>query len=252
MEERSGRPVELRHDDALGAVDDEGAVVRHQRNVAEVDLLLLDVADGFDAGLGIFVPDDETDGDLERDRVGHTPLLALVDVVLELHRNRVAANVTDVAASLVRLAAAGAEHLVVTVRIGHERRPTAAAGLAQVMQPGELAALALPVADRILDELERGILAEIANRKDRLEHRLQARIPPLGGQAVHLQESLVRFPLDLDQVRNLNRGPDLGEILAFAVDVLGKAVHRWTSRQCCVRGAWCSGMPGRRYPGRTP
>ena len=36
--------MELRDDDPLGAVDDERAVVGHQRDVAEVDLLLLGVA----------------------------------------------------------------------------------------------------------------------------------------------------------------------------------------------------------------
>ena len=165
---------------------------------------------------------------------------------------RVAADVTDFATGLVDFAAAGAQHLMVAVRIGYERRPAVAARLAQMMQPGKLAALAFPVADRILDEFERGVLTEIADRKDRLEHRLQARVLPLGGQAVHLQESLVRFPLDLDQVRNRNRGLDLREILAFAIDILRKAVHRWTSRQCCVRGAWCSEMPRRRRLGWTP
>ena len=52
VEEHAGRAVQLADDDALGAVDDERAVVRHQRDVAEVDLLLLDVADGLGAGLG--------------------------------------------------------------------------------------------------------------------------------------------------------------------------------------------------------
>jgi len=44
VEEHAGATVELRHDDAFGAVDDEGAGVRHQRDLAEVDFLLLDVA----------------------------------------------------------------------------------------------------------------------------------------------------------------------------------------------------------------
>ena len=41
-----GRAVELRDDDPLGPVDDERAVLGHHRDLAEVDLLLLDVADG--------------------------------------------------------------------------------------------------------------------------------------------------------------------------------------------------------------
>ena len=43
LEEHAGRTVKLRDDDALGAVDDEGAGVGHERNLAHVDLLLLDV-----------------------------------------------------------------------------------------------------------------------------------------------------------------------------------------------------------------
>ena len=147
VEERARRAVELRHDDALGAVDDERAVVRHQRDVAEVDLLLLDVANRLDAGVRILVPDDETDRDLERHGVGHAALLALVDVVLQLHPDRLAADVTDVAARLVLLAAARAQHLVIAVRIGDERGAAVAARLAQVMQTRQLAALAFPVAD---------------------------------------------------------------------------------------------------------
>ena len=45
IEEHARRAVQLADDDALGAVDDERAGVGHQRDLAEVDLLLLDVAD---------------------------------------------------------------------------------------------------------------------------------------------------------------------------------------------------------------
>src|SRR4030095_16425930 len=157
VEEGARRAVELRDDDALGAVDDERPVLRHQRDVAEIDLLLLDVADGLDAGLGVLVPDDETDGDLQRHGVGHAALLALVDVVLQLEADGVAADVADVATRLVGLAAARAQDLAVAVGIGNQRRAAIAARLAQVVQALQLAALALPIADRILDELERRV-----------------------------------------------------------------------------------------------
>src|SRR5262249_30792345 len=217
--------VEVGHDHAVGAVDDERAVLRHQRDVAEVDLLLLDVADGLDARLGILVPDHEADRHLQRHGVGHAALLALVDVVLQLETDRVAADVTDVPARLVRLAAARAEDLAVAVRIGNQGRAAVAARLAQVVQPLQLAALALPVADRVFDELERRVLAEVRNRKDRLEHRLQPGVLALRRQTVHLQEALVGLFLDFNQVRNRYGRLDLREIDALAVDVLGKAVH---------------------------
>ena len=232
VEEGARRAVQLRDDDALGAVDDEGAVLGHQRDVAEVDLLLLDVADGLDAGLGVLVPDHQADRHLQRHGVGHAALLALVDVVLQLQADGVAADVTDVAARLVALAAARAEHFAVAVRVGDQRRAAVAARLAQVVQAGQLAALALPVADRVFDELERRVLAEVADRKDRLEHRLQTRVLALARQTVHLQEAFVGFLLDLDQVRDRNGRLDFREVDALAVDVLGKAVHALkTSRE---------------------
>src|SRR5262249_42713736 len=155
-----------------GAVDHERAVLGHQRDVAEVDLLLLDVAGGLEAGLRILFPDYEAGGHLQRHGAGPAALPALADVVLELEADGVAAEVADVAARLVRLAAARAQHLAVAVGVGNQGRAAVAARLAQVMEPLQLAALALPVADRIFDELERRVLAEVADREDRLEHRL--------------------------------------------------------------------------------
>src|SRR5207249_6479294 len=88
-------------------------------------------------------------------------------VVLQLQADGVAADVADVAARLVRFAAARAEHLAVAVRIRDQRRAAVAARLAQMMQSLQLAALALPVPDRVLDELERRVLAEVADWEDR-------------------------------------------------------------------------------------
>src|SRR6185369_2496029 len=148
-----------------------------------------------------------------------------VDVVLQLEADGVAADVTDVAARLVALAAARTQDLAVAVGVGNQGRAARAARFAQVMQPLQLAALALPVADGVLDELEGRVLAEVADRKDRLEHRLETRVLALARQTVHLQETLVGLFLDLDQVRDRNGRFDLREIDALTVDVLGKAVH---------------------------
>ena len=81
VEEHAGRTVHLRDDDALGAVDDEGAVRRHERHVAHVDVLLLDVLDRLGAGLLVHIEHDQAQLHLERRREGHVALLALVDVV---------------------------------------------------------------------------------------------------------------------------------------------------------------------------
>ncbi len=84
VEEHAGRTVHLRDDDALGAVDDERALVRHQRNVAEIDVLLLDVLDRFRAGFLIRFEHDEAQLHLQRRGVGHVALLAFLDVEFRL------------------------------------------------------------------------------------------------------------------------------------------------------------------------
>ena len=81
VEEDARRAVHLGDDDALGAVDDEGAVVGHERHVAHVDVLLLDVLDRAGAGIRIDVEHDEPQRHLERRGIGHAALAALVDVV---------------------------------------------------------------------------------------------------------------------------------------------------------------------------
>src|ERR1700733_2706251 len=80
LEKYAGRTMQLRHDNALGAVHHEGAVAGHQRNFAEIDFLLLDVLDRAAAVLD--VPDDELNLDLQRRGVSHPTLMAFLDVVL--------------------------------------------------------------------------------------------------------------------------------------------------------------------------
>ena len=82
LEHHARRAVQLADDDALGAVDDEGAEVGEQRQLAEIDLLLDDVARPLDA-VDLLV-DDELQRRLERRRVGHVALDALLDGVLRL------------------------------------------------------------------------------------------------------------------------------------------------------------------------
>jgi len=84
VEKDPGRPMELAHDHPLGAVDDESALLGHQRDLAEVDLLLLDVAHGAQPGLLVDVPDHQPDPHLHRRRKGHPALPALVHVELGL------------------------------------------------------------------------------------------------------------------------------------------------------------------------
>ncbi len=154
LEEDAGRAVELRHDHALGAVDDEGAILRHQRNVAEEDFLLLDVADRLGAGLGILVVNGEAHRHLERGGVGHAALFALRLVVLQLQADRVAALVAEVRRVLVVGAALVAKHIAWMERVGNHHRAAMDAGGAEVMQALQMAAFALPVADGEIHKVE--------------------------------------------------------------------------------------------------
>ena len=85
IKEHARRAMELAHHHALCAVDDEGTADGHQGDLPEENLLLLDIAnDGLLAILGGGVVDDELDRHLDRGRVAHPPLPALVHVVLGL------------------------------------------------------------------------------------------------------------------------------------------------------------------------
>src|SRR5882724_180439 len=225
-EEDARAPVELGDDDPLGAVDDERAVVGHQRDVAEVDLLLLGVAHHAGAGLRVLVVDEEPEGDLQGHGEGHAALLAVGDRVLELQVDRVAADVALGDPVLVDETALGAGDRLLVRMVGHDLRAAVGAGHPQIFQALQLSALALPVADRVLDEVERAGLPEVREGEDAREDRLQALVRPLFRQEIHLQKALVGPPLDVDEVRNRQRRRDAGEIFALAIALNEGFIHR--------------------------
>ncbi len=75
LEEDSRGAVQLRDDDALGAVDDEGAVAGHERDLAHVDLLLLHFLHGRLGSLAVH--DGEAHFRAQRGGEGEAALLAL-------------------------------------------------------------------------------------------------------------------------------------------------------------------------------
>jgi hypothetical protein len=81
IEENARAAVHLRNDDALGAVDHEGAVLGHERHVAHVDVLLLDVLDGLRAGILVHLEHDQPQCHLERRSESHAALLTFLNVV---------------------------------------------------------------------------------------------------------------------------------------------------------------------------
>ena len=224
-EEDARRAVELADDDPLRPVDDEGPVLRHQRDVAVVDLLLLDVADGLGARLRVLVPDHEADGDLEGDGERHAPLLALVHVVLELQPDRLVAGLAGDGVVLVEVAALRAVDLAVPARVVDDRGRAERAGPPELVEPHEAPALALPVPDRVVHELERAVLPQVGDREDALEDRLQPRVLAVLGEDAHLQEALVGVLLDLDQIGDRDRRLDLREVDPLPVHVLGRRRH---------------------------
>ena len=124
-----------------------------KRNVAEEDFLFFNIADGLVAGLGVLVVNRQAHGDLERRGEGHAALLALLLVVFQLQAHRVAALVAEVGRVLVIGAALLAEHVAGQEGIGDHHGAAMHAGRAQVVQSLQVSALALPVADRVVDEI---------------------------------------------------------------------------------------------------
>ena len=82
VEQDARRTVHLADDHALGAVDDEGAVLRHERHVAHVNVLLLDIEHRPGFGIGVHLEHDQAQRHAHRRRIGDAALAALVGVEL--------------------------------------------------------------------------------------------------------------------------------------------------------------------------
>src|SRR4029453_11379545 len=84
VEEHAGRALQVADDRALGAVDDERALVGHERQLAQVHFLAPLLADRLGLGFLVVIEDDEPQRDLQRDREGHPAVVAFLDRVLRL------------------------------------------------------------------------------------------------------------------------------------------------------------------------
>ena len=81
VEQDARRAVHLADDDPLGAVDDEGAVHGHERHVAHVHVLLLDIDDRLGLGVGVDLERGQAQRDAHRRGIGQPALAALVGVI---------------------------------------------------------------------------------------------------------------------------------------------------------------------------
>ena len=80
IEKDAGAAMQLRDDDAFGAVDDERAVVCHERQFTQIHFLFAHVLDGLLGAACFLVEHHETNFDAQRCRIGQTAKLAFLDV----------------------------------------------------------------------------------------------------------------------------------------------------------------------------
>src|SRR5207245_2905946 len=118
-------------------------------------------------------------------------------------------------AHVIERAALGAEGLARSQWIDLDRRATSLAFGAQIIETFEPAAFTLPVADLVLDEVERRSATKIRDGEHRFEYGLQTGALPFFREKVHLQKTIVGFALDLDQIRDPNGGRNFGKVHAF-------------------------------------
>ncbi len=82
IEQHARRTVHLADDHAFGAVDDKGAVLGHERHVAHVDVLLLDIEHGAGFGFIVHFEHDQPQRHLHRRSIGDAALAAFGGVEL--------------------------------------------------------------------------------------------------------------------------------------------------------------------------
>jgi hypothetical protein len=117
------------------------------------------------------------------------------------------------------------------------------------METFEVSALALPVADGVVHELELRDIAKVRNREHGLEDRLKAAVVALAGQLIHLQEAIVRALLHFNQIGNLNRCWNFAEVKTSATSTVVIVRHydswnllrlRCSAARPCRRIALCA------------
>ena len=211
-EEHARRALELADDDPLDAVEDERPLLGHERDVAEIDFLLLDVLEPLGLGRRVLFPGHELDLELERDGVGVAFLDALHRRVLDPETDAVAAVLAERQLDLPGRAAERADFLLGELHPRGEERLAGVALGPGVLDPLEPAALALPGPDGIAEELQLRRFLEVGDGEDILQRGLEAGVLALFGQELHLEELRVGLGLDVQKVGHREDGLDLREV----------------------------------------
>ena len=89
VEDNTGRSMDLRDNNSLSTIDNKGAIVCHQRNLAEVDFLLTDIFDGLVSRF--FIVNNQTYSNPQRDRESYAAEFTLLYV-----KGGLAQNIVDV------------------------------------------------------------------------------------------------------------------------------------------------------------
>src|SRR5262249_17253474 len=111
----------------------------------------------------------------------HAALFALAYVIFQLQTDRVAALVAEVRRIGVVCAAFLAEHIAGVKRVSDDGGSAVLAGRAEVVQPFQMSALALPLADGVGHDLQLRNITKISDWKHRLKNRLQTRVVAFTG-----------------------------------------------------------------------
>jgi hypothetical protein len=100
-------------------------------------------------------------------------------------------------------------------RIYLNRRTAGLAVGAKVVKTFKPATLALPVTNLVLDKIQSRRAPKIRNRKYGLEDSLQSGEIAFFRQKIHLQKAIVRFALNLNEIRDPHRSCDFGKVYSF-------------------------------------
>src|SRR6185436_17608274 len=172
FEEDARRAMQLGDDDALGSIDDERAVIGHQRDLAEKYFFFLDVTNRERFGVRIFIVNSQPDFNFKGNAITHSAFLTLLLIMLMLQPDRLTAVFAKLRPHRVEGAALVTERLAGRQRVYLDRRAAMFAVGPEIVQTFQPSALALPITDLIFDEIESSGTAKIGDWKDGLEHSL--------------------------------------------------------------------------------